>query len=292
MTKQDLHITPETTIGKLLEKDQEQVIDALIKLNSNFSRLRNRLLRNLFARRVTIADACQIARCDVSSFLNSMKAIGFVIDETIIVDEQSPAPVDMIDFNRQTKVLELDVRPFLERNTDPLKEILRLASRLQPGERLKIISPFIPVPLLSVLEGKGFLSHTDGMEPNLFLTWFEKINKQENSLNTEDEVPENGHLPEISNVEQGSGDTGFNEILHRYTPDKVQYIDVRELEMPGPMLRIMEGLDNLPDDNLLYVYHKKVPAFLLPELHKRGLKFLLQQHHETRVDLLIYKPWA
>ncbi|WP_449436877.1 DUF2249 domain-containing protein [Pedobacter steynii] len=83
-----------------------------------------------------------------------MKAIGFVIDESI--KEPASTKMNTIDFDLQTIVHELDVRSFLSRDQDPLKEILNLAKRIGVGERLKIINSFEPVPLINLLAEKGF----------------------------------------------------------------------------------------------------------------------------------------
>lgn len=268
-------ITKNTRIKELLDMDQPRVIEALVKLNDNFSKLKNPVLRNLLARRVTISDACKIARCEVSSFLKSMEQIGFLIDEASPGEASSPAK--LIDFSRQAKVHELDVRPFLEKDEDPLKEILSLAATLRKGERLKIINSFEPVPLISLFEEKGFLHHTDAVASDVFLTWFEK---------NDDHLFTDGLLQDLPVTDEKEL---FDMVLRRYMPEKIIYIDVCSLEMPQPMMCIVENIEKMAVDELLYVYHKKVPVFLLPELKKRGLKFIIQQHSDSRLDLLIYQ---
>jgi len=267
-------ITAQTRIKELLDIDQVGVIAALVKLNSNFSKLKNPILRNLLARRVTISDACKIARCDVTSFLDTMEQIGFVIDRKI--SEKYSSPVIGIDFSRQAVVYELDVRPSLDKNEDPLKEILKIAGKLGKGERLKIINSFEPSPLISLLGEKGFLCHTDVIDSKMFLTWFEK---KDDDLYSDDLLVE----------EPGQDDKVlFDEILSHFVSEKITYIDVRNLEMPKPMVQIMERIEKMAKDELLYVYHKKVPVFLLPELNKRGLAYIIHQYSASRSDVLIY----
>lgn len=60
--------------------------------------------------------------------------------------------------------------------------------------------------------------------------------------------------------------------------------------MPMPMLTILELLENLPEDNALYVYHKRIPVFLLPELADRKLDYRIMEISEGEVHLLIFKP--
>lgn len=270
-----MKINLNTRIKVLLDADMEQVMDSLIKLNSNFSKLRNPVLRNLLARRITITEACKIARCHPGDFLNSMKAIGFVIDEGI--GEPVTTMPNAIDFNRQVIVHELDVRPSLSGDQDPLKEILTLAKRIDVGERMKIINSFEPVPLINLLTEKGFLYFTEVVSDKLIITWFEK---------TADKIALTG-LPTEAHDEAQQG--AFDKILSRFPADKIKYIDVRELKMPQPMVQILARIENLNAGELLYIYHKKVPVYLLSELNRKGLMFLLNRKSADELDMLIYR---
>lgn len=66
-------------------------------------------------------------------------------------------------------------------------------------------------------------------------------------------------------------------------------IDVRDLEMPLPMLSILEALDQLPADQALYVNHKRIPMFLLPELEDRRFDHRSWEVGEGDVKMLIFK---
>jgi uncharacterized protein (DUF2249 family) len=52
-------------------------------------------------------------------------------------------------------------------------------------------------------------------------------------------------------------------------------IDVRGLEPPQPMVRVLETLDQLGSDDVLEVHHDRRPIFLYPQLEARGFT------HET-----------
>lgn len=267
-------ITLNTRIKTLLDIDQDGVIAALVKLNSNFSKLKNPVLRKLLAGRVTIADACRIAHCDTAVFMNSMKEIGFRIGDD---EEERVIQSAQIDFSREPRFVELDARPYLEKDLDPLKDILNLVRKLNKGERLKIINAFEPVPLINLLRDKGYLCHVEAIAGHLFYTWFEK---------TEASVPE---LDLAAEVPQSDEQQIFGLALQRIPPEKIKYIDVRFLEMPQPMFRILEGIERLAADEALYVYHKKIPVFLFPELDKRGLSYVINRKSPMEYDLLIYK---
>ena len=92
-----MQINLQTRIKELLNFKQEEVIQALSKLNKNFGKLRSPVLRNIFAGRVTISDACKISGCAIADFMESMKQIGFSVEgEEQSNTEQPPQPVSAI----------------------------------------------------------------------------------------------------------------------------------------------------------------------------------------------------
>ena len=269
-----MKINGHTRIKALLDQDQNRVMERLIKLNPNFSKLRNPILQNLLARRVTIADACKVAKCKMEDFLDSMQQIGFMVEKT--VTKPPLAKANAIDFSRKAMVMELDARGYLEQKKDPLKEILGMANRAGIGERLKIINSFEPVPLISLLIDKGFLYQTEYIADNVVITWFEK------------KRPQAVTIPKLSDPSHAEKRV-FDLALQGFAQGKVKYIDVRELEMPQPMIQILAKIDTLNEDELLYVYHKKLPVYLIPELNKRGLKFVINHTSDNALDMLIYR---
>ena len=78
------------------------------------------------------------------------------------------------------------------------------------------------------------------------------------------------------------------DILNRFK-GKLETVDVRNLEMPLPMHTILEALDVLSSDKALFVYHKRIPVFLLPELEERNFSTRIKEISEAEVQLLIYK---
>jgi uncharacterized protein (DUF2249 family) len=68
----------------------------------------------------------------------------------------------------------LDVRPILERGDMPLPVVLEAAAALGPGEGLLVITPFLPSPLIKVLQGEGFQSRMDRGADGLCEVYFWK----------------------------------------------------------------------------------------------------------------------
>lgn len=53
-------------------------------------------------------------------------------------------------------IAELDVRPILKSGGEPFGEIMKAVEGLQPGQSLRLIATFKPVPLFAVMQGKGY----------------------------------------------------------------------------------------------------------------------------------------
>lgn len=79
--------------------------------------------------------------------------------------------------------------------------------------------------------------------------------------------------------------TEFNNILNglHFT---FKEIDVREMEMPLPMITIVKELENISKINALLVKHHKIPQILLNDLKDSNLKIYITQIQENYFQLL------
>ena len=65
-----------------------------------------------------------------------------------------PAPSPMKPKTFKT----LDVRPLLAQGREPLGEIRARVDALTPGQGLTVVAPFLPAPLIELLQSEGFAS--------------------------------------------------------------------------------------------------------------------------------------
>ncbi|QEK51569.1 DUF2249 domain-containing protein [Pedobacter aquae] len=266
-------INLQTKISVLI-KHNSAVIEALADLNPHFNKLRNPLLRKLFAGRVSIADACKIAGTKPEDFMQKMSEIGFEIDDAKRLEDNTV--LSLKDFSFQDlEPVTLDVRAFINRQEDPLKQILHAIENLQQQQCLKLINTFEPIPLIHLLAKKGFKHHVERQNPNLVITWFAKQEQDQlkEKIKTND-VFESAH-------------DEFNQQLQVFGDDIITQ-DVRHLEMPLPMVSILQSLEKLPQAKALYVKHKKVPLILLEQLKERGFTCLMQRVDDKNINLLIF----
>lgn len=142
--------------------------------------------------------------------------------------------------------VELDVRPILRAGGEPFGEIMGAMSKLGPGQGLRLLATFKPVPLFSVLGAKGFDHEARELADGDWEVLFQ---------------PTIG-VPEPARAAAAANDSDW--------PDPVQHLDSRELDPPEPMVRILAATETLSEGDVLCALLCREPIFLLPELAKRG----------------------
>ncbi|MEJ7778927.1 MAG: DUF2249 domain-containing protein, partial [Daejeonella sp.] len=205
-----------------------------------------------------------------------LKPYGFEADTSPQAEEdtsaeQKPLP-QFVKELEAAHIVSLDVRAMLSAGNDPLKLIQQTVKELQQGQVLKIINTFEPTPLIKLLEKQGFQTYIDVVEKGLVETYFYKTTA----------------IGNVQLEDAGDDTNDWEQILNRYE-NKLQEIDVRHLEMPMPMMTILESLEKLPVNTALYVHHKRIPVFLLTELKDRNFDYRIKEVNDGEVYLLIFK---
>lgn len=258
-------IDANTKISVLIQANP-QVIDVIAGINSHFKKLYNPILRKVLASRVTIAEAAKIGKVDITVFFERLKPLGFVVLDTGSVQVESlPSQTQM--GHHQV----LDVRGTIAEGKDPFRDIMKAVEGLPNGETLLLINSFEPIPLIRILTDRGYELSVNALAEDVVHTYITK--RRESKL-----------------AEEVTPTTDFELLLQRFE-GKMQTIDVRALPMPQPMMTILQELESLPANYALFVFHKKVPLFLLPELKERNFSFAYKQVADG-VHFLIYREEA
>lgn len=268
-----MKINSNTRISVLI-KDRLEAIDAITSINPHFNKLRNPILRRVLAPRVTIADAVRIGKCTMKEMMDALAAVGFEIEqatEEILAQAAVSNQTRAVD---QSKLSVLDVRPILESGADPFSRIMEELKQLPAGHTLEVINTFEPTPLIRILEKKGYATHVRE-EGEAIITSFTKGNSVATEVRKGNFV---NYVNEAALEKIKAGSAG-----------SITELDVRDLEMPLPMMAILGELETLPEGHALYVYHKKVPQFLLPELQDRGFRAWIAGVADNDVRLIIHK---
>jgi uncharacterized protein (DUF2249 family) len=239
-------ITAETNLGVLLD-EHPQLVELLASRHDHFARLRNRMLRRLMAPRVTVAQAASIAGLPADALVAEIRR---AIGEPAGPAEVPPGSAAIAAAPRPSeldgrRVVEVDVRDDIRRGDEPFAQIMAAVKGLAGADALMIRVPFEPVPLYDVLGRRGLAHWTERVADDDWRIWFHR------AAASQPPAP--------------------------MAPDAVggSMIDVRGLEPPLPMVRVLERLDALEPGGALTVLHERRPMFLYPQLDARGF------HHET-----------
>ncbi|WP_181306562.1 DUF2249 domain-containing protein [Rufibacter sp. XAAS-G3-1] len=273
-----MQIAPNTKISAVL-KENPAAIDAIASINRHFEKLRNPLLRKILASRVTIADAARIGGCEVDVFFEKLVPLGFEVKKQtneLAPTAMPPASVfpEFLEKLPPNAFTYVDVREDIATGHDPFLHIMQAVDQLDGQHALVILNTFEPTPLIQILQKRGYDSFTQVKEPELVYTYFWQ----------------KGAGVVSSPISAGAELTGdFEQLRARYV-ENLKHVDVRPLEMPLPMVTILNELEWLPTGHALHVTHKRVPQFLLPKLAERGFQVAVKEVGPAEVYLLIYKP--
>jgi len=296
-----MKIDSNTKISKIL-KEKPEAIDIIAGINANFKKLQNPILRRSLATRVSVADAARIGKVPVNDFLKALENIGFEVDYNQNDTTQSNLTTIPPDFSNK-EIVTLDVRPIIAEGKDPFGHINKVAKKIKPEQVLLIINDFEPIPLVEYLVSKNFIHWMTEDETGNYLSYFKLNCKKANffqRLLGKKNIPCQFHSVEKNNATKKEADTHRKKEIGEHNPKKFdqikqQYegklveIDVRDLEMPLPMQNILLGIDKLSDGEALFVHHKRIPQFLLPELKKRNWQYIAKEINPDYTYLIVYK---
>ena len=269
-------ISAEMTVARLLDQHPE-LVDVLASYHPHFKQLRNRLLRRVMAPRVTVAQAARMAGVPAEELLSVLRqAVGEEAAPQLGAPQlgaphpgaphpalspegrgatPSPfpgegrgegAPPRALADVPEARRIHLDVREDIRRGQEPFARIMAAVKALAADQVLVLRAPFEPIPLYEVLGKRGLTHWTEQHAADDWSVWFYR-----------------GSAPRTTPSPEPAPTTGR------------RVLDVRGLEPPQPMVRVLEEVDRLGAGAELEVHHDRRPLFLYPQLDDRG--FL----HET-----------
>lgn len=280
-------ILPSTKIAEVIALDPK-AIEAIASLSKPLTRLRNPILRKIMASRVTILEASKMGNVSLDAFKRVLEPLGFELDlgdsEEQNKNEQKP---EWLLCASDNEITLFDVRDIIENGSDPLKEILGKFKTIKPGEILCVINKFIPTPLIHLLkQHKAQDAYVESKSKDLFYTYF--LKQAKDISNDLDPAASKTSQPESNSKENlvFHSPESFDALLAETPLSRQKQIDVRSLEMPGPMEAILRELKELPSNHLLFVYHKRIPIYLLEELSGKDFEVHVLQKSESDIQMI------
>lgn len=143
---------------------------------------------------------------------------------------------------------ELDVRPILRDGGEPFSAIMEAVSALAPGQGLRLLATFKPLPLFQVLGARGFEPAAREIGNGDWEVLFTPVNHS-------------GSIDELQSVSPVSGDDW---------PLPIVEVDCRELLPPEPMVKTLETVEALGPGQVIVSLLPREPRFLFSELETRG----------------------
>jgi len=154
-----LPITPETTIGALLEA-YPGVESTLVDLAPVFAKLRNPVVRRTVAKVTTLEQAAKIGGVSLQTMILKLRQgtgqrPDLPILETMHARDDAPAWL-----TEGRVVEEIDADSMLERGVHPIGKIREAVGALGPGEVVVLRSSFRPEPLIETMRRAGVTVHS------------------------------------------------------------------------------------------------------------------------------------
>lgn len=172
--KNKLQITPQTIVAELLNAYPE-LEDKLIEIAPVFKKLKNPVLRKTIAKVTSLKQAAVIGNVALPTLINELRK---VVGQELLVksEERSSTLVEkpnwVIDENIK---LTYDAREDLENGVHPVSKVVKDIETISGEEIYLMVTPFIPLPLIDILNKKGFVAHSEKTEENKFSTFIKRM---------------------------------------------------------------------------------------------------------------------
>ncbi len=271
-------VTAADRVSDVLARD-EALVEVFVRHAAHFTRLRNRAMRRVMARLVSVEDAARIAGVSSASLV---RALNDALGITVSGDDTEPAGHDLaaasgvgamsdgVPRRRRPPgavVVDVDVRDELRSGREPFARVMSAVGALRAGEVLRLRAIFEPVPLYAVLEKRGLVHETSSEGPDDWSVWFWRADTDAAS----------GAAPKAAASAPAA--PGSHVVADALDVE----LDVRGLEPPEPMVRTLAALEALPEGRTLVQVNARVPQFLLPVLAERGYTCEIDESAADRV---------
>jgi len=247
--------------------------DRLATLNPALAGLLDPAHRHAMTSRIRLGEVARVAGVSFETLCRALRGEASASESSRDPEPDRPSPRegktadDWFEQAERLSAPHLDVRPLLASGQDPFSQVMSMSAQVQPGGFMVVDAPFDPAPLRRVLAKKGFTSLGRQFGPSHWrICWRREMILQ---VEAETDEPMPRHGPEPWNDADGT------------------HLDVRGLQPPEPLTRVLDLIDQGETDNLV-LHHDREPVFLYPMLAERGWSCLSVEHlpGEVRIRLV------
>jgi len=171
-----------------------------------------------------------------------------------------------------SKIVELDVRPYLRQKLEPFQVIMDTVKTLEKEDTFVLHATFKPTPLLGLLRTKGFHNKVEQLDSEHWIVTFKhKSQKQSDSDPIELDSKEN-IIPACPE-----------------RPVQTYELDNRGLEHQQPMIRTLSKLQKIQVGDKVTIHNDRVPMFLIEELNTLGYTYEVEDQDDGSARVTITK---
>lgn len=282
-------------VNDVLARD-EALVEVFVRHSKHFIKLRNRTMRRIMARLVTVQDASRMAAVPLDTLLRELNdALGISSTRDAVPANSSSARDESGAVNTpggrsntdsltsspmshpaSAHVVEVDVREELRQGREPLARIMAAVNALRDDDVLQVRAIFEPVPLFTLLAKRGFAHESAQHAVDDWSVWFWRDAAS--------------RVATISSAPSDSSADPSDARGPAASDPTITWLDVRGLEPPEPLMRTLAALETLPAGHRLVHVNSRVPQLLLPMLAERGFACELDESHTDQVLLRIWRP--
>lgn len=271
-------------VSDVLARD-ESLVDVFARHAPHFAKLRNRAMRHVMARLVTVEQAARTAGVSTDLLLRDLNlALGVVVENDPAIVMETPAAVERaapsLVHPADAPVVELDVREALRSGEEPFSKIMAAVAALGANDVLHLRAIFEPAPLFAVLAKRGFAHEVREHASDDWSIWFWRPANADARAPDASTATASAPVASPASAENAVGPSDAHTL----------WLDVRGLEPPEPLMRTLAALETLEPGRQLIQVNARVPQFLFPMLAERGYACELDESHADRVFVRIWRP--
>jgi hypothetical protein len=165
-------ITPQTMVIDMLENYPE-LEDKLIEISPIFEKLKNPILRKTVSKVATLKQAATIGNVQIGDLINQLREAAGL--NNLDVEDDASTKKSKPDWVNKEKVkIEYDAFIDLENGIHPAGKVTKEIHDITGDELYLLSTPFVPAPLIQMVEEKGYEVYVDDMGDQMFETYIKR----------------------------------------------------------------------------------------------------------------------
>lgn len=165
-------ITPKSKLSSVI-RDFPELESILADISLEFAKLENLTLRNAVAQSTTLEQVAKISNIEISLLINNLRRI---VGQNMI-DFKNTDKNSNVEFEitNETIIKEtIDARPIIASGGHPLQMVMQKINESDLGDIIKLITPFVPIPMIDVAKERGYIVRFNQISDNEVHTFFKK----------------------------------------------------------------------------------------------------------------------